>query len=223
MNNWPNTLQEAIIFFADDENCQQFMTAIRWADGKVRCPHCDSEKVTYLKNVRRWKCYAKHPKAQFSLKVGTIFEDSPLGLDKWLPAAWLICNCENGVSSYELARDLKITQKSCWFMLHRIRLAMQSGTFTKFSGDVEADETFIGGKLKLMNKRTRARKLIREGRLAGGGTVGKAIVMGLLERHGEARVKVVPKTRRFHLVREIEDTWSMSRIFTPTNCARIAG
>jgi len=205
MSNWPNTLQEAIIFFADDENCQQFMTAIRWTDGKVRCPHCDSEKVTYLKNVRRWKCYGKHPKAQFSLKVGTIFEDSPLGLDKWLSAAWLIADCKNGISSYELSRALGITQKSCWFMLHRIRVAMHTGTFRKLSGDVEADETFVGGKLKLMNKQTIARKLVREGRLAGGGTVGKAIVMGLLERHGEARVRVVPKTRRFHLVREIED------------------
>lgn len=205
MSNWPNTLQEAIIFFADDENCQQFMTAIRWADGKVRCPHCDSEKVTYLKNVRRWKCYGKHPKAQFSLKVGTIFEDSPLGLDKWLPAAWLISSCKNGISSYELARDLKITQKSCWFMLHRIRVAMQIGTFRKLSRDVEADETFVGGKVSLMNTKTRTRKFLREGKLPGGGTVGKAIVMGLLERHGEARVKVVPKTRSIHLVREIKE------------------
>ena len=215
MTNWPNTLQEAIVFFADDENCQRFMTAIRWADGNVRCPHCDSEKVTYLKNVRRWKCYGKHPKAQFSLKVGTIFEDSPLGLDKWLPAAWLICNCKNGISSYELARDLKVTQKSCWFMLHRIRVAMKTGTFQKLSGDVEADETFIGGKLKLMNSKTRARKFIREGRLPGGGTVGKAIVMGLLERHGEARVKVVPKVRQTNLIREIKDNVELgSNVYT---------
>src|SRR5450755_4221011 len=214
MSNWPSTLQEAIIFFADDENCQRFMTAIRWVDGQVRCPHCGSEEVTYLKNVRRWKCYGKHPKAQFSLKVGTIFEDSPLGLEKWLPAAWLICNCKNGISSYELSRDLKITQKSTWFMLHRIRLAMKTGTFQKLSGDVEADETFVGGKLKLMNKKTRARKLA-QGKLKGGGTVGKAIVMGLLERHGKAHVKVVPKTRRFHLVREInENVESGSNLYT---------
>src|SRR5689334_10175860 len=134
-------LQEAITLFADPEHCERFMLAIRWTDGKVRCPHCDSENVTYLKNVRRWKCYSKHPKAQFSLKVGTIFEDSPLGLEKWLPAAWLICNCKNGISSYELSRDLKITQKSCWFMLHRIRLATQCGSFLKLDGEIEIDET----------------------------------------------------------------------------------
>jgi transposase-like protein len=192
MSNCPTTLQEAIIFFADDENCQRFMTAIRWADGKVRCPHCDSEEVTYLAKQRRWKCYGKHPKAQFSLKVGTIFEDSPLGLDKWLSAAWLIADCKNGISSYELARDLGVTQKSAWFMLHRIRLAMQTGTFQKLSVDVEADETFVGGKLRNMNNKARTRKFLREGKLPGGGTVGKAIVMGLLERHGKARVKVVP-------------------------------
>jgi transposase-like protein len=205
MEKWPDSLQEAITFFADDENCQKFMVSIRWADGKVRCPQCDSEKVTYLKNVRRWKCYGKHPKAQFSLKVGTIFEDSPLGLDKWLPAAWLICNCKNGISSYELARDLNITQKSCWFMLHRIRVAMTTGTFRKLGGDVEVDETFVGGKVKLMNSKAKARKILREGKLPGGGTVGKAIVMGLLERHGEARVKVVPKTRGHHLVPEVKE------------------
>jgi len=204
MEKWPETLQEAIQYFAEVTNCEAFMIAIRWADGVVRCPHCDSDNVTYLPSVRRWKCYSKHPRAQFSLKVGTIFEDSPLGLDKWLPAVWLICNCKNGISSYELSRDLAITQKSTWFMLHRIRVAMTTGTFRKLSGDVEADETFVGGKLNSMNKKTRTRKLAK-GQLKGGGTVGKAIVMGLLERHGKARVKVVPRTKRSHLVREVFD------------------
>src|SRR5271163_885429 len=151
MDKWPETLQEAIQYFTTEENCERFMIAIRWADGKVHCPQCDSEKVTYLTKQRRWKCYGKHPRAQFSLKVGTIFEDSPLGLDKWLPAAWLICNCKNGISSYELARDLKVTQQSAWFMLHRIRFAMQTGTWKKLSGTVEADETFIGGKVANMH------------------------------------------------------------------------
>jgi len=202
MDKWPETLQEAIQYFTEEANCNAFMIAIRWADGVVRCPHCDSDNVTYLPSVRRWKCYSRHPRPQFSLKVGTIFEDSPLGLDKWLPAVWLICNCKNGISSYELSRDLKITQKSTWFMLHRIRLAMKTGTFKKLSGEVEADETFVGGKAHLMNNKTKERQMAR-GKLKGGGTVGKAIVMGLLERHGKARVKVVPNSRRFNLVPEI--------------------
>jgi transposase-like protein len=198
MSKWPETLQEAITFFASDENCQRFMTAIRWADGKVRCPQCGSDEVTYLAKQRRFKCYGKHPKAQFSLKVGTIFEDSPLGLDKWLPAAWLICNCKNGISSYELARDLGVTQKSAWFMLHRIRLAMQTGTFKKFSGIVEADETFVGGKLANMHldKQTR----MRMGKKRTGGFEGKAVVMGLLERHtGRVQAKALPNNRAYHV------------------------
>jgi transposase-like protein len=214
MTNWPNTLQEAIIFFAGDENCQRFMIAIRWADGQVRCPHCGSEKVTYLKNVRRFKCYGKHPKSQFSLKVGTIFEDSPLGLDKWLPAAWLIGCCKNGISSYELSRDLNITQKSCWFMLHRIRVAMQTGTFEKLSGTVEADETFIGGKVINMHldKQTR----MRMGKKRTGGFEGKAVVMGLLERHGgKARVKVLPNTRAYHVrTNVIENVEKGSKVYS---------
>jgi transposase-like protein len=204
MEKWPETLQEAIQYFAEETNCEAFMIATRWAAGVIRCPHCDSDNVTYLPSVRRWKCYSKHPRAQFSLKVGTIFEDSPLGLDKWLPAVWLIRNCKNGISSYELSRDLAITQKSTWFMLHRIRVAMKTGTFRKLSGDVEADETFVGGKVHLMNKKTKARQMSR-GTLKGGGTVGKAIVMGLLERHGRAHVKVVPRTKRLHLFRGIKE------------------
>jgi transposase-like protein len=201
MKTWPTTLQEAIVFFADADNCDQFMIAIRWADGKVRCPHCDSDKVSYLAKQRRWKCYGKHPKAQFSLKVGTIFEDSPLGLDKWLAAAWLICNCKNGISSYELSRDLEITQKSTWFMLHRIRLAMQTGSWKKLGGTVEADETFVGGKAHNMHLDRQTR--LRMGKPRVGGTEGKTVVMGLLERHGHARVKVLPNTRAFHVRRNV--------------------
>src|ERR1700722_2946299 len=141
MNTWPETLQEAIQYFTDPDNCHKFMVAMRWPDGKVTCPTCGSEKVTYLAKQRRFKCYGKHPKAQFSIKVGTIFEDSPLGLDKWLPAAWLILNCKNGISSYELSRDLKITQKSTWFMLHRIRLMMQDDlNGGMLNGEIEVDE-----------------------------------------------------------------------------------
>ena len=122
----PKTLREAILFFADYENCRKAVEAIRWPDGVVCCPTCDSDHVTYLASVRRYKCYAKHPKAQFSLKVGTIFEDSAIGLEKWLPALWLLTNCKSGLSSYELARALGVTQKTAWFMLSRLRLALQS-------------------------------------------------------------------------------------------------
>ncbi len=194
----PKTLQAAIIHFASLENCQKFMVEVRWPDGIVRCPECDSDKVTYLAKQRRWKCYSKHPKPQFSLKTGTIFEDSPLGLDKWLSAAWLIVNAKNGISSYEIHRAIGVTQKSAWFMLHRIRLAMQRGTFSKpLSGHVEVDETFIGGKARNMHRGDRARKI------HGTGGSGKVAVMGLLERHGEVRTMVVPNVRRKSLHREV--------------------
>ena len=122
---YPKSLTEAVIYFKDFENCKRFMIDMRWPDGVVRCPRCNSAKVTYLEKARSWKCYARHDRAKFTLKVGTIFEDSPIGLDKWLPAMWLVVNCKNGVSSYEVARALRVTQKTAWFMDHRIRLAMQ--------------------------------------------------------------------------------------------------
>jgi transposase-like protein len=121
----PKSLQQAILFFAEYANCHKAVLAMRWPDGVVKCPTCGSDNVTYLENVRRFKCYAKHPKAQFSLKVGTVFEDSPIGLEKWLPALWLLTNCKNGISSYELARALEVTQKTALFMLSRLRLALQ--------------------------------------------------------------------------------------------------
>src|SRR5882762_7057102 len=145
----PKTLQASIQHFSDYENCRQFMIAVRWLDGKVRCPQCGSEEVTYLRNARLYRCYEKHPLQKFSLKVGTIFEDSPIALEKWLPAVWLVVNCKNGVSSWEIHRSLGVTQKSAWFMLHRIRLAMQSGSLVKLGGGggpVEVDETYIGAK-----------------------------------------------------------------------------
>ena len=120
----PKTLQAAILYFSDFDNCQRYMIEIRWPDGKVRCPSCGSDKVTYLQNQRRWKCYEKHSRPQFSLKVGTIMEDSAIGMDKWFCTMWMIANCKNGVSSYEVARDLGVTQKTAWFMLHRIREGM---------------------------------------------------------------------------------------------------
>jgi hypothetical protein len=153
----PNTLQEAIIYFADFENCQRTMIDLRWSDGVVRCPYCQSDKVTYLPSGKVWRCVNKHPRRKFSLKVGTIFEDSPIGLDKWFCAMWLVVNCKNGVSSYEIHRALKVTQKTAWFMDHRIRLAMQSGSFEKTSGEFEVDESFIGGSARFMHKDKKAK------------------------------------------------------------------
>jgi transposase-like protein len=195
----PQTLQEAILYFADSTNCLNYLVARRpeWKDGVV-CPTCGSSNVGFLKNQSRWQCSNRHPKRQFSVKVGTIMEDSPIPLEKWLPATWMILNCKNGISSCEIARALDVTQKTAWFMLHRIRLAQQGKQSTKFSGTVEADETFVGGKVANMHldKQTR----MRMGKKRTGGYEGKAVVMGLLERHTKkARVKVLPNTRQFHI------------------------
>jgi transposase-like protein len=186
----PDTLRDAIIWFAEFEHCRQFMMELRWADGIVKCPHCGSEKVGYLAKNRVWKCYAKHPIPTFSLKTGTIFEDSPIALEKWLTAAWLIISCKNGVSSYEIHRGIGVTQKTAWFMLHRIRLAMQDMNFNKLGGEVEVDETFIGGKARNMHADKRAEKI------TGTGGKGKAIVAAVLERGGKVRAKVVSNRRK---------------------------
>src|SRR5438876_8557684 len=176
----PKTLREAILFFADYENCRKAVEAIRWPDGVVRCPTCGSDHVTYLASQRRWKCYAKHAKVQFSLKVGTIFEDSPIGLEKWLPALWMLANDKNGISSYEVARGLGVTQKTAWFMLHRLRLAMKSGDMMKLSGRVEADETFIGPNPRNMHAYKRER--LTGNRRADARYISRAVVAGLLDR-----------------------------------------
>ncbi|MBZ5572047.1 MAG: IS1595 family transposase [Acidobacteriia bacterium] len=193
----PKTLQESIVYFSDFDNCQRFIIDLRWADDKVRCPYCGSEKVTYLANARVWKCYEKHAKAKFSLKVGTIMEDSALGIDKWLTAMWLIVNCKNGISSCEIARDLGITQKSAWHMAHRIRFALHYGSFEKLSGQVEADETFIGGKARNMHLAQRKR------RITGTGTKDKTAVMGILERGGKVRTSVLPNRKRHAIQSEV--------------------
>jgi transposase-like protein len=176
----PKTLREAILFFANYDNCHRAVSEIRWPDGVVLCPHCGSENVTYMASVRRWKCYAKHAKSQFSLKVGTIFEDSAIGLEKWLPALWLLTTCKNAISSYELARALGVTQKTAWFMLSRLRLALQGEDGGRLNGEVDADETFIGARSRNMHKDKRRRMGMSKGR----GGLGKTAVMGLLNRHG---------------------------------------
>jgi transposase-like protein len=187
----PNTLQEAVVYFADADNCLNYLSARRWPNGVV-CPTCGSKNVGLIASRRMFQCKTRHPKAQFSVKLGTIFEDSPLGLEKWLPAMWMIASDRNGISSWELHRALGVTQKTAWFMLHRIRLAMQDEqNGGKLSGEVEVDETFIGAKARNMHADERAKKI------TGTGGQGKAIVAAVLERGGKVRAKVVG-TRRKH-------------------------
>lgn len=211
MNDYPQNLLDATRYFADPDACVAFMAAMLWPDGVV-CPHCQAKTVSYLRTRRIWKCMAKECHKQFSAKTGTVFEDSPLPLDKWLIAVWLIVNCKNGVSSYEIARDLKVTQKSAWFMLHRIRLALRGGTWAKLGGNggaVESDETYIGGAPKNRhghNPKERA-KYIRDDKgkwnlnpnyapLSGRATK-KIPVMGMLDRETrEVRAKVIPHVDR---------------------------
>jgi len=178
----PETLLEAIRYFTDPDVSLKFMASLRWPDGKVKCPTCGSEDVTFMPTRRLWQCKAKHAKRQFSVTVGTIFEDSPIGLDKWFAVIWMLANDRNGISSYEVARSVGVTQKTAWFMLDRIRLAMQTGTFEKLSGHVEVDETYIGGKARNMHVAKRDAKMGKEPSRRKG-MVGKVAVMGLLERH----------------------------------------
>src|SRR6202142_479987 len=169
----PKTLLEAVQYFADQDHCISYLAAKRWPGGRVICPTCASDRVSYLSNQRRWQCSNRHPHRQFSIKVGTIFEDSPLGLDKWLSAMWLIASNRNGVSSWELSRAIDVTQKTAWFMLHRIRLAMQDEFHGgKLAGEVEVDETFIGGKARNMHAERKVRV-----QKAGRNTGGKAVVL----------------------------------------------
>jgi transposase-like protein len=184
----PHTLREAIAYFADPDNCVAWIVAKRWPNG-VECPACGSKTVRYDATARRWQCASHHPRRKFSLKTGTILEDSPIGLDKWLPVIWLVTNCKNGVSSWEIHRAMGVTQKTAWFMLQRARLALQGKNGGKLSGEIEADESFIGGKARNMHRDKRAEKI------HGRGPEGKAIVAAVLERGGEIRAKVV-KTRR---------------------------
>jgi transposase-like protein len=197
-NGAPNTLLEAVKYFADADVAHSFVAAIRWPEGGVFCPRCESTRHSYLAARRVWKCL--DCKKQFSVKVGTIFEDSPLPLSKWLPAMWQLANCKNGISSYELARAIGVTQKTAWFMLARIRLAMQQKSFTKMGGTVEADETYIGGKARNMHADKRKRLHVKRGR----SLAGKVAVMGLLERHGKdghstVRTEVLTGLRKHHV------------------------
>ena len=196
LNQTPKTLQEAIIYFADPDRCFKYAVKRRWPDGKITCPRCGSDKHSFISTRRLWWC--KGCKKQFTMKVNTIFEDSPLGMDKWMTALWLLVNCKNGISSYEVGRDLGVTQRTAWFMLHRLRLAMQTGSFFKLGGEVEVDETFIGGKARNMHPTRRAQKIT--------GTGGKDMVpvMGILERGGEVRTSIVPNRKKKALQDEVK-------------------
>lgn len=212
MTHTPKTLLEAVRFFKNPKNCKEFMVSRRWPNGVV-CPRCGSESVYFVESRNGWECKTKHPKRTFSLKTGTIFEDSALGLDKWLLCVWLIANAKNGISSHEIARALGVTQKTAWFMLQRIRLAMQDeDNGGKMSGDVEMDETYIGGKAR--NMHAAKRKMLMAATLDKQGNpskfnrwAGKQPVLGILERgvDGTSRVrtKTIPDVRQHRLHREI--------------------
>lgn len=188
--NHPKTLLEATRIFADENVAFETVKSLRWPDGVI-CPMCGGKEHSFLSTRKTWQC--KSCSKQFSVKKGTIFEDSPIKLDKWLIAMWLIANAKNGISSYEIHRSLGVTQKTGWFMLQRLRLAMQEGTFEKMGGHVEVDETYIGGKARNMHKDKRA-----QGRGTGMGTgmVGKSAVMGFLERTGKVRTFHIEFTDR---------------------------
>lgn len=182
-NQFPQTLHDAVKYFAKGDNAFNFMVSLRWPNG-VCCPRCESKNIGFIATRKMWECRDCTTKKQFTVKVGTIMEDSAVKLDKWLCAIWMVSNCKNGISSYEMHRSLGVTQKTAWFMMHRIRLALQNGTIVKMGGEVEVDETYIGGKARNMHKGKR--------KVKGPGAIGKTAVQGLLQRHG-AGSKIVVK------------------------------
>src|ERR1035438_4474903 len=195
MNTEPKTLQQATVYFSDPDNCVAFLMAHRWPDGVVKCPLCGAEGAKYLPARRVWQCKTRHPGSQFSIKVGTIFEDSAISLDKWLMAMWMVANCRNGISSHEIKRTVGVTQKSAWHLLHRIRLAMKDEPLHTMGSDhqnpIEIDETFVGGKSK--NKHLSQRKQAER----------KTVVMGMLNRETrQIRAKVIPNVKRETLDRK---------------------
>ncbi len=185
----PKTLQEAIVYFSNPDNCVAYLAAKRWPNGVV-CPGCGSTKASYNAQRRTWKCGSHHPRREFSIKVGTIFEDSAISLDKWLTAVWMITGCKNGISSCEIGRALGITQKSSWFMAHRIRLSMQDEDGGKLGGEVEVDETFIGGLARNMHVAKRREKI------NGTGGRDKVAVIGILKRQGKVKTSILPNLKR---------------------------
>ncbi|MGB7556505.1 MAG: IS1595 family transposase [Candidatus Korobacteraceae bacterium] len=199
MQAQPKTLQEVIRYYSDPETCIQIVAAARWPKG-VTCPACQGKDHYYLKTRRIWKC--KECGRQFSVKLGTIFEDSPIPLDKWLTAMWLLASCKNGISSYEVGRALGVMQRTAWFMMHRIRTAVQESSLVKLGGGgnpVEVDETFIGGKARNMHVSKRQR------RITGTGGKDKTIVFGALERGGKVRTVVVEDRKKKGLQARVKE------------------
>ena len=209
MDSSPKTLLEAIQHFSDEQVCIDAVAEMRWPDGPI-CPECNTGNPYYIKTQKRWKC--RECRIQFSVKRGSIFEDSPISLTKWLPTMWLLVNCKNGISSYEISRDLGVTQKTAWFMLHRLRLVLKASGGMMFGsgegGEVEVDETFVGG--KAINQHKKRRIEIQKARTevpawkAVDRYPGKTAVMGLLDRETrQVRAKVIPNVRRETLQNEI--------------------
>jgi transposase-like protein len=194
----PKTLQEAIVYFSDPANCRKYLVARRWPKGVI-CPRCGSKNVLLLEKYNRWHCRQKHEAPQFTLKTGTVMEDSPIGLDKWLMVMWQIVNSKNGISSCEVHRAIGVTQKSAWFMDHRIRFALGMGPGAKLSGEVEVDESFIGGKARNMHAVKRARKI------TGTGGKDKVIVMGMMERGGKVRASVIDNRRKQEVQAQVRE------------------
>jgi transposase-like protein len=206
MDTKPKTLQEATKYFSDEQVCINTIAKMRWPNGP-ECPRCHHNEHYYLATQKRWKC--KACAKQFSVKVGTIFEDSPISLDKWLVALWMLVNCKNGISSYEVGRALGLTQKSAWFVLHRLRLALQEKSLVKLGGEgktVEVDETFIGGLSRNMHKQVRERKI------KGTGGRDKTLVVGFLERGGKVRTSVPGNRRKKTMHAEVKNNVSAGSI-----------
>jgi transposase-like protein len=204
---FPETLHEAIKYFSDETVAFEYMKTVRWPDGKVTCPRCISEKNSFVATRKIWHCTGC--KRQFSIKVGTVFEDSPIAYEKWICATWLIANAKNGISSYEIGRSLGVCQKTAWFMLQRIRLAMQNGSVMKMGGTVEVDETFIGGAARFMHKARRRALKIKTG------PVNMTPVQGLLERHGSKKksrviLKVMKNRREHEATKHVKEYASLS-------------
>jgi transposase-like protein len=184
-DNFPNTLVDAILYFSDENTCREFLADLRWPNG-VRCLQCGSDRLGKISTRHLWRC--KDCKYEFSVRKGTIFEDSAIPLSKWMAAMWIYSASKKGRSSHQLAKDLGVTQKTAWHMSHRIRLAMETESFENpLSGEVEADETYVGGQAKYQHESKRKH--------IGTGGAGKAVVMGLLERHGEVRARTIPNVR----------------------------
>jgi len=223
INKAPRSLQEAIAYFAEPERAFVYAVNLRWPGKKISCPRCGHTEHSFLRTRLMWFC--KGCKKQFSVKVGTIFEDSPLGMDKWMTAFWMVCNCKNGVSSAEMARTLKITQKSAWFMLHRVREVLKNRSVEKLGstgGAVESDESFIGPTPQKMHKERRAKlQQMRSEKRGSDVWPGKTAVIGMLDRDTrEIRTKVIPNVKRETLQNEIlKNIKHGSRVYTDSAVA----